>query len=78
MARHRGGHKGNQAELVDAIVKLSNAIAGEAAGIAEIEINPFMLRPQGSCAVDAVVMRARMPPNHPSMRARVRKADIRG
>lgn len=59
MSHNRNGLRANQSELVDAMVNLSKAITrlpnrvGEQ--LLQVEINPFMLRPSGSCAVDAVV-----------------------
>ncbi len=66
MSHHRNGLKANQSELVDAMVKLSKAITRPphraGAQLVQVEINPFMLRPSGSCAVDAVVtLRAQAP-----------------
>ncbi len=59
LAVHRNGRVGNKQELVNAIVAVSNAVAnGERLGVGqlrEIEINPFILRSNGSCAVDAVI-----------------------
>jgi hypothetical protein len=58
MLRTRDGREGDLDELVTAVVAVSEAIVGaEVAGarVAEIEVNPFLLRPHASCAVDALV-----------------------
>jgi len=68
LRRDRRGRRGNEAELVAAIVSLGAAIATHpdaAPGrrpIQEIEINPFLLRPEHSLAVDAIVRTAEAPP----------------
>jgi acetyl-CoA synthetase len=57
LRQDRRGRLGSTAEAVAAIVALSRLI-GRAHGegrIVEVEVNPFMLRPAGSCAVDAVI-----------------------
>jgi acyl-CoA synthetase (NDP forming) len=57
LRQDRRGRVGDTAAAAAAIVALSRAIGlVHAEGrIVEMEINPFMLRPVGSCAVDAVI-----------------------
>lgn len=57
LQRDRKGRSGNVQEAATALAALSRAILRSAppGRLREIEVNPFMLRPAGSCAVDAVV-----------------------
>lgn len=51
----RGRPAPDLAALVDAIVRVSQLAAANAAHIAEIEINPFLVLPQGGVALDALI-----------------------
>jgi acyl-CoA synthetase (NDP forming) len=57
LRQDRRGRVGSTGEAVAAIVALSRLIGQPHAErrIVEVEVNPFMLRPAGSCAVDAVI-----------------------
>lgn len=57
LQQDRRGRTGSTAEAVAALVALSRLIGRRHADgrVVEVEVNPFMLRPGGSCAVDAVI-----------------------
>lgn len=44
--------------LAGALVKLSEFAAAQGQTVASVEINPFIARPQGGCAVDALIVKA--------------------
>lgn len=53
----RGKPPANREALIDVIMKVSQLVTEHAGAIAELDINPLVVFPDGACAVDALITR---------------------
>jgi hypothetical protein len=58
LAGYRGGPKGDVAAAADAILSVARFAQANAHRLAELDVNPLFVLPQGVVAVDALVRAA--------------------